>query len=179
MLKITIPSSEAYDETKEEFVYYKEEILHLEHSLVSISKWESKWNKPFLSSSDKSVEEILDYVRCMSDDEELDYTTLVRMSSENIETINNYINAPMTATTFTDLSKKGGREIITSEIVYYWMIALNIPFECQWWHLNRLLTLIRVCNLKNNPPKKMSKSEVMARNKALNEARKKEYNTRG
>jgi hypothetical protein len=101
------------------------------------------------------------------------------LTAENIEKINQYIYAPMTATTFSDNKTKPNREIITSELVYYWMVALNIPFECQKWHLNRLLTLIRICNVKNEPPKKMSKRDVMSRNAALNAARRKQFNTNG
>jgi hypothetical protein len=102
-----------------------------------------------------------------------------RLSNENITTINNYIDAPMTATTFSNTNTSKSREIITSELIYYWMISLNIPMECQKWHLNRLLTLIRVCNVKNTPPKKMSGKEIMSRNAALNAARRKKLNSKG
>lgn len=179
MLKLTIPGIEYYDETNNEFVYYDERHLELEHSLVSISKWESKWHKPFLTGSEKSVEEILDYVRCMTMNGELTIDEYTRLTEDNIKAINDYIGDSMSATTFTAEKSTGGREVITSEIIYYWMVSFNIPFECQDWHLNRLLTLIKVCNIKNNPPKKMSKHEILARNKALNEARKKEMKTRG
>ena len=170
---------EYYDEEKNEFVYYDDHTIELEHSLVSISKWEAKWCKPFLTSTEKTAEEILDYVRCMTIDNELTLEEYARLTEDNLKAINEYIGSPMTATTFAKERNSGGREIITSEIIYYWMVALNIPFECQYWHLNRLLTLVKVCNIKNNPPKKMSKQEVLARNRALNEARKREMNTRG
>lgn len=179
MLKIIIPSMEFYDEVKGEFIYFDEQSLELEHSLESISKWESKWNKPFLSSTDKTVDEIIDYVRCMTLTENVVNESYERLTEKNIKDINSYIDAPMTATTFNDSNKSGGREIITSEIIYYWMISFNIPFECQYWHLNRLLALIKVCNIKNNPPKKMSKDEVIRRNKMLNAQRKKQFNTNG
>lgn len=179
MLKIIIPGCEFYDERTGEFIYYSQEELQLEHSLESVSKWESKWNKPFLSSSNKSVEEIIDYIRCMTITENVDPLAYERLTEHNIIDINSYIDAPMTATTFNETNKGGGREIITSEIIYYWMISFNIPFECQHWHLNRLLALIKVCNIKNNPPKKMSKEEIMARNKALNAQRKQNLNTKG
>lgn len=179
MLIITIPESEYYDEVNEEFIIYKEQVLQLEHSLVSISKWESKWCKPFLSRDDKPAEEIIDYVRCMTITQNVAPDVYYRLTENNLTEINKYIDNPMTATTFHDDSRGGNREIITSEIIYYWMVTFNIPFECQKWHLNRLLTLIRVCNIKSNPPKKMSKNEILRRNKELNEARKQSLKTRG
>lgn len=179
MLEITIPGLEFYDENTNEFIYYADATVRLEHSLVSVSKWESKWCKPFLDGRDKTSEEIFDYILCMVLDEEITEDVISRLTQENFNKINEYIGHPMTATTFANEQKKGGREIITSEVIYYWMVSFNIPFECQYWHLNRLLTLIKVCNIKNNPPKKMSKQEVLSRNKALNEARRRELNTRG
>ena len=180
MLYITIPSCEMYDESTEEFVYAKEQTLQLEHSLVSLSKWESKWCKPFLSKQDKTMEETIDYVRCMTVNQVSDPTVYSRLTLDNLNSINEYIGSPMTATTFSNTPKGGSSgEQVTSELIYYWMIALNIPFECQKWHLNRLLTLIRVCEVKNQPPKKLSKGELMRRNAALNDARKKELNTTG
>lgn len=180
MLQIVIPSSEQYDEEKQEFVYTKEYTLQLEHSLVSISKWESKWCKSFLTSKDKSYEETLDYIKCMTLTQNLDSQVFNNLSNDNIEKINKYIEAPMTATFFSeDKSSKSNREIVTSELIYYWMIALNIPFECQKWHLNRLLVLIRVCNIKNQSPKKRSRREIMSRNAALNASRRNQLNTKG
>lgn len=179
MLIITIPESEYYDEVNEEFIIYKEQVLQLEHSLVSISKWESKWCKPFLSRDDKPAEEIIDYVRCMTITQNVAPDVYYRLTENNLTEINKYIDSPMTATTFHDDSRGGNRDIITSEIIYYWMVTFNIPFECQKWHLNRLLTLIRVCNIKSNPPKKMSKNEILRRNRELNEARKQSLKTRG
>lgn len=180
MLQITIPSVEQWDERTEEFVYTKEITLQLEHSLVSLSKWESKWCKAFLSKKEKTNEEVIDYVKCMTLTKNVDSTVYQNLTSENIEMIRQYIDAPMTATTFfEDKSGSGNNEIVTSELVYYWMIAANIPFECQKWHLNRLLTLIRVCNIKNSPPKKRSKREIMSRNAALNAARRKQLNSKG
>lgn len=179
MLEITIPGIELYDEEKNEFINYDEKTVNFEHSLVSVSKWESKWCKPFLSGKEKTAEEILDYIICMTVTEGITDDIYSRLTQENFSKINEYIGHPMTATTFNDERKSGSREIITSEIIYYWMVAFNIPFECQYWHLNRLLTLIKVCNIKNNPPKKMSKQEVLSRNKALNEARKRELKTKG
>lgn len=180
MLQITIPSTELWDEKKQEFFNTKEYVLQLEHSLVSISKWESKWNKVFLSKEDKTYEETIDYIKCMTITQNIPDEAYRYITKSNVDEIDKYITAPMTATWFTnDKTTGGNREKITSELIYYWMIALNIPFECQKWHLNRLLTLIRVCNVKNTPPKKMSKRSLMQRNAALNAARRKQYNTTG
>lgn len=181
MLRIKIPiSPEGWDEKKQEFVEPKFQVLQLEHSLVSLSKWESKWCKPFLSKRDKTNEETLDYIKCMTLTQNVKPETYNRLTNDHVKQIYEYINAPMTATTFVeDKRTKGSNEQTTAELIYYWMIALNIPLECQKWHLNRLLTLIRVCNIKNQPPKKMSRKEILSRNKALNEARRKQFNTTG
>ena len=178
MLKVTIPAIEQYDEIKNEFLVSKETVLQLEHSLVSISKWESKWCKPFLSKTDKTFEETIDYIICMTITQNVPLEVYSFINYSIIEQINQYISAPMTATIISN-QKSGNKEIITSEIIYYWMVALNIPFECQKWHLNRLLTFISVCNIKNNPQKKMSKRELMNRNTSLNAARRKMLNTTG
>lgn len=179
MLEIIIPGLEYFNEELNEFMYFDDVSIQLEHSLVSISKWESKWCKPFLDGKDKSMDEIIDYIKCMTITENVDTDVYSRLTEDNLVSINEYIGHPMTATTFRAEKKTGGREIITSEIIYYWMVSYNIPFECQYWHLNRLLTLVKVCNVKNNPPKKMSQREILAQNRAINEARKKEYGTRG
>lgn len=180
MLRITIPAVEQWDEAKQEFIYTKEQTLSLEHSLVSLSKWESKWCKPFLSKQEKNFEETLDYVKCMTITQNVDPEVYNYLTNENIKAINEYIEAPMTATYFSDeQNSKTSREQVTAELIYYWMIAFNIPFECQKWHLNRLLTLIKVCSIKNQPPKKRSRKEIMSRNAALNAARRKQLNTKG
>lgn len=180
MLTITIPKAEYYDELIEEFVYIDERTLQLEHSLVSISKWESKWKKPFLSKIEMTTEEIYDYVRCMTITQNVDPKIYRYLTDENIDQVREYIEDPMTATWFGGNTEKGNKKIITSEVIYYQMIALNIPFECQKWHLNRLLTLIRVCNEENKPPgKKTPLNELYAQRQALNEARKKQLNTKG
>lgn len=179
MLTITIPAMELFNDMTQEFIETKAQIIQLEHSLVSISKWESKWNKPFLAKNNKSIAETLDYIRCMTITQNVNPDVYKRLSRSNIEDINNYIDAPMTATTFSDNESGRSREIVTSELIYYWMISLNIPMECQRWHLNRLLTLIRVCNVKNTPPKKMNRREIMNRNAALNAARRKQLNSKG
>lgn len=180
MLQITVPANELWDGEKCEFIPVKEQILQLEHSLISLSKWESKWNKAFFSKKEKTYEETIDYIRCMTITQNVKQEVYQVLTKENFEEINKYIEAPMTATTFSNQhGGRGGREVITSELIYYWMIALNIPFECQKWHINRLLTLIRVFEIKNTPPKKMSRNEIMSRNAALNAARRKSMNTKG
>lgn len=187
MLTITIPAAEPkelWDETKQEFVFSKgakEQTLQLEHSLVSLSQWESKWCRPFLSKPPATLEETLDYIKCMTLTKGINPDVYSRLTPENVEQIKAYINAPMTATTFSE-DKNGRRnnEIVTAEIIYYWMISLQIPVsECKKWHLNQLLTLIRVCNIKNQPPKKRSKRDIMSRNAALNAARRQQLNTHG
>ena len=180
MLRITIPAVEQWDEAKQEFVNTKEQTLQLEHSLVSLSKWESRWKKAFLSKKDKTYEETLDYIKCMTITQNVDPEVYKHLTNANIEQINAYISDPMTATYFSDdKNAKASRETVTAELIYYWMISLNIPPEYQKWHLNRLLALIRVCEIKNSPPKKRSKKEIMQQNAALNAARRKRLNTRG
>lgn len=180
MLRITVPASEYFDEQKNEFLYQKETTLQLEHSLVSLSKWESKWKKPFLGKGEKTSEETLDYVRCMTVTQNVNPEVYDRLTNENIRMINDYIGDSMTATTFYERGPgRPNREIITSELIYYWMIANSIPPEYQKWHLNRLLTLIRVCTIKNSPPKKRSKNEIMRENAALNAARRAKLGTTG
>lgn len=179
MLQIVIPDREYWDESKNEFVTTKGQTLQLEHSLVSLSKWESKWNKSFFFKQEKTYEETLDYVRCMTITQNVKPEVYYQLTKENHDKILEYINAPMTATTFSKSNERPSNEVVTSELIYYWMISLNIPMECQKWHLNRLLTLIRVCNVKNQPAKKMSKRDIMSRNAALNAARRKRHNTKG
>ena len=180
MLRITIPAIELWDENKEEFINTKEQTLQLEHSLVSLSKWESKWNKPFLSKDTKTEEEELDYIKCMTITQNVDPNVYKFIPLNVREEIKEYINAPMSATWFSeDKNTKSSSEQITSELIYYWMVAQKIPFECEKWHLNRLITLIKICNIKSQPPKKMGKKAIMSRNAALNAARRKQLNTKG
>ena len=180
MLQITIPATELFDEVTQEFITTEEQTLQLEHSLTSLSKWESKWCKPFLSTVEKTYEETLDYIRCMTLTPDVDPRTYIFLTRENIEQINQYIAAPMTATTFAkDPQARGSREIVTAELIYYWMITLNIPLECQDWHLNRLITQIRVCSIKTQPAKKMGRKEAASQQAALNAARKQKLGTRG
>ena len=179
MLELIIPAYELFNEETQEFINEPERILKLEHSLVSISKWEAKWNKPFLSNKKKTFDEVVDYIKCMTINQGIPDSAYLYLTEEQYAEINRYIVAPMTATTIQEEQGEKSREIITSEIIYYYMIACNIPMECQRWHLNRLMTLIKVCNIKNQPPKKRSMREVMQSNTALNAARKKKLNTKG
>lgn len=181
MLKITIPATEMFDERTQTFFSTKEQTLQLEHSLVSLSKWESKWCKAFLNSKiEKTLEETIDYIKCMTITQNVDPNIYKCLTRSNIKEINEYIASPMTATTFhKETENSGKKEIVTSELIYYWMISFNIPMECQRWHLNRLLTLIRVCNVKNAPPKKMNRKEVASHYAALNAARRKQFNSKG
>ena len=182
MLEIVVPGSqEMWDESRQEFVYGdgKDVTLCPEHSLISISKWEAKWQIPFIDS-EKTDEQILDYIRCMTLNKSVDPTVYDRLTLDNIRTINRYISSPMTATTVKD--PKGSRktaEKVTSELIYYWMITFNIPVEFEKWHINRLIMLIRVCSAKAEPAKKMSRSEIMAQNRALNAARRAKHHTKG
>ena len=176
MLQITIPATELWDEKNEVFIYTKAQTLQLEHSLVSLSKWEMHWHKPFLSKVQKTPEEIVDYIKCMTITQNVNPDVYNYLSIENLDQINKYIDNPMTATTFKkDPNEKRNNDIITAEIIYYWMTALNIPLECQKWHINKLLTLIRVCNIKNSPKKKKSREQVLRENAALNAARRKKH----
>ena len=187
MLEIKVDSREWYNERTKEFLTIPGVTLQLEHSLISISKWEAKWHKPFIQSSDHlNRDEIIDYIKCMTiSPGNVNNDVYMSLSQKNVNDIIEYIKNPMTATWFKeDKSKPKSREIITSELIYYWMVALQIPFECQKWHLNRLLTLIRVCNAKNEESapknnKKLSQRDLMSRNRALNAQRKAKLHTKG
>lgn len=183
MLDIVIPAQEYYDEETNTFLYTKETALRMEHSLISISKWESKWHRAFLTKKERTPEETLDYFRCMIVNQ-VDSHVVDRLTSDNINDIIDYINEPMTAVYIPKFMKEDGsdsrlRDVTTSELLYYYMISLRIPFECERWHLNRLLALIHVCEIKNTPPKKMNKAAIARRNSRLNAARRKKYNTSG
>jgi hypothetical protein len=180
MLHLHIPSRQFFDDEKMIFVQVDACELQLEHSLVSLAKWESKWCKPFLSKKDKTQEETWDYIRCMTMNQNTHCVAYNLLPQDAIDRVTDYINLPMTATTFVNQNdKQTNKEVITAEIIYYWMITFNIPVDFQKWHLNRLLTLINVCSIKNQSPKKTNKKDVMAKNKALNAERKAKYNTSG
>lgn len=179
MLQILVPGRDYWDENKEEFVSTEDQKLNLEHSLVSVSKWESKWKKPYLTDEQKTLEETIDYIKCMTITSNVDPDVYNCLTEENIRDINAYIADPMTATKFKDTSKSGSGEFTTAETIYYWMISLNIPWECQKWHLNKLLALVKMCNIKNNPGKKMGKSETINEYAALNAARRAKMKSKG
>lgn len=184
MLKLHIPATEWYDEEREIFVYQTKACdLMLEHSLLSLSKWEAKWKKPFLEENKNATdEEFLDYVRCMTINQGVESMVYYNLTDTNIDAIRQYINDPMTATTIKDRTNKRkskAKQIVTSELIYSWMVKYSIPFECQKWHLNRLMMLIRVCSLEGGKGEKMSQAEIMRENATLNELRKAKYKTRG
>lgn len=179
MLTITVPGVEFFDETNQVFVSSETTTLHLEHSLVSLSKWEAQFKKSFLSADKKTGEETFAYIQGMCLDENIPDEVWARLSKENIAEINAYIEDPMTATTFREVPGRASREIITNEIIRHWMIAFKIPLEYENRHLNQLFTLIKVINEKNKPTKKMSAAEVAARNRELNAQRQQQYGTSG
>jgi hypothetical protein len=177
VLTLKVPMAEAYDEAKSEFVASEFFTLELEHSLA---KWESEYEKPFLGEQDKSTEEILGYIVSMTVTEDVPSEVYANLSDDNIAAVNRYINAKMTATTIHEVAQqRRSREIITAEIIYHWMVALQIPFETQHWHLNRLITLVRVCNLKNSPPKKVGRKTAAQQQRDLNAARRNQLRTTG
>jgi len=180
MLTITVPGVESFDEEKEQFLYSESTVLELEHSLASLSKWESKFEKPFLGPENKTTEETYAYIKMMCLGDNLTDEVLQRFTAENFEAVNDYIESKMTATWFKDLpNKPGSREVITNEIIRYWMISLGISLEYETRHLNQLFTLIRVISEKNKPAKKMSRSEMIQQRNALNAQRRQQFNTTG
>lgn len=181
MLTLVVPAVEIFNDDTQEFeLAVSGKTLRMEHSLISLSKWESLWHKPFLSRDEKTTEETLSYMEIMTITQNVDPFFYRTIPTKSISEVNAYIENPMSATTFPEKKIHTiNNEIVTSEIIYYWMVALTIPFECQKWHLNRLLTLINVCNIKNQPKTKRTRAEIVARNHELNEARKKKFNTKG
>ena len=183
MLRITIPAIEMWDERTNEFVYSEEQTLDLEHSLVALSAWESKWHKSFFSRKDKTDEESLDYIRCMTITPNVDPEVYLRLSKDNLDKIHEYMNDPMTAAYFPKDQGEdgggGGKDTVMSELIYYWMITLGIPPQYDTWHLNKLLALIRVCEIKNQPPRTRKSSDVARSYAAMNAARKQKLGTKG
>lgn len=179
MLSIIVPGIEVFDNEAQEFTTQGDVVLELEHSLVSLSKWESKFEKPFLGKTEKSTDEVMSYIEMMAVNK-VPEETFSRLSEDNFKAINNYIEAKMTATWFNEPpGAPPSRDVITAELIYYWMITFQIPWECEKWHLNRLFTLIRVCNIKQAKPKKMSRSEIAARNRELNAQRRAQLRSKG
>lgn len=180
MLQITIPGQEAWDEANNKFITFQDTSICLEHSLISISKWESKWHIPFLDGGKKTTEQISDYIRCMTITPNVKPEVYNFLSRDNVNDVLKYIEDPMTASIVKELGgRRRNSELVTSELIYYWMVALQIPFECQKWHVNRLMMLIRICNAKNQPDKKMSKRSAMQQNAALNAARRQRMRSKG
>jgi len=180
MFILKLEGNEFYDDQRGEFVYTKPIDLRLEHSLVSLSKWESRWKIPFLSAKGLTREQSLSYIECMTMNQNVDPLVYQSLTNSDIQKVNQYIEDPQTATTFHDWKNTPrNRETVTSELIYFWMAQYNIPFECQKWHLNRLLTLIRIASIKNAPPKKMSKREILSQNKSLNAARRAAMGSKG
>lgn len=180
MLNVLVPAIRLWNPETEEFTYTTPVSIQLEHSLISLSKWEARWHKPFLSKKQKTPEELLDYIRCMTLTQNVNPNLYNNLPGSVIDQIISYMNEEQHATTFSNLAnERHGAEVVTAEIIYYWMVSFGIPFECQKWHLSRLMALIRVCSIKNAPPKKMSQSELRNRNRALNDARRKSLHSRG
>lgn len=179
MLTITFPEVELFDSETQTFIETEALTIELEHSLVSLSKWESITNKAFLGKEEKTPQDMLEYIKCMTITPGVPPETYSRLTSEHYEAINSYMNAKMTATWFQEDKSPPSRETITAELIYYWMIELNIPFECETWHLNRLFTLIRVVNVKRQPAKKMNRSEMARQRSALNQQRLSRLGTSG
>lgn len=187
MLSLIIGAEEQFNEKKNEFIPPNPFELKLEHSLLSLSKWESIWKIPFLHTIDeitgkdkKTDEQIISYIKCMTLNKNVPDEVYDRITQIELDKIVSYINVDQTATWFSsEENTSSGKQIVTSELIYYWMVALQIPWEAQKWHLSRLYTLIQICNVKSNTKKKMSKTDIMARNRRLNEARKAKLNTRG
>lgn len=180
MLRIIVPGDEHYDEETNTFLTVGDVSVDLEHSLVSLSKWESKHQKPFLGAGEKTPEEIVEYIQCMIVSQNVPQNIVLRFSQDNLNAINDYINSKESATTFGQLpERKGPGETITSELIYYWMVAFNINWEAQYWHLNRLFSLVQICNLKNSKPKKMSRNEMAQQRAKLNAERRAQLGTSG
>lgn len=180
MLRITVPEFEIYNEDNDEFIAVKSQVLKLEHSLISMSKWESKWHKPFLVDNERTSDEAVSYIKCMTLNQNIDEMVYLGLTKENFDAVNGYIEDSMTATWFNENKTPSSKKIMTSEVIYAQMFKLNIPLECEKWHLNRLMTLLRVCAIESSPEKeKMSKSEILKQNRELNEKRRAAAKTKG
>jgi hypothetical protein len=180
MLTLHVAGVESFDDNSQEFTSQGEVVLELEHSLVSLSKWESVHEKPFLGKEAKTPQEIISYVRCMTLSDDIAPEVFDQLNIKHFDEISEYIDAKRSATWFSDQpGTPKSREVITSELIYYWMTVFNIPFECERWHLNRLFTLIRICNIKQSKPEKMSRADMAQRNREMNAMRKQQLGTSG
>lgn len=180
MLHLVIAGDELFDQETETFHSVNGGELDFEHSLISLSKWEAEFQKPFLDSKQKTVEELMSYIKAMVVTPNYDPALLDKLSVDDLKKINAYIESTQSATTFSDMQSGAGRgETVTSELIYYWMVAFNIPFSCETWHLNRLFALIRICNIKQSKPKKLSRNQIAQRNRELNAQRKAQLGTTG
>lgn len=180
MLTITVPGTDSYDELKQEFVNSDDFVLELEHSLASLSKWEQMFGKPFLSKESKTTEETIGYVKAMTLTKGVPDEVFMRLTQGNFASINAYLDQKMTATTFNEMGTQNqNQEVVTAEIIYYWMFTLGVPLEAENWHFNKLIATIKVINLKNTPPKKMGRNEMLAQRNALNAERRRRYGTSG
>lgn len=181
MLELVVGETEHFDETTNKFVKLGGITLELEHSLVALSKWESKFEKPFLSrDAEKTPEEVAYYIECMVVSGDAPENLLSHLSQENIRAINEYIEMRMSATWFNENGpQKGSSEAVTSELIYYWMLTFQIPTECQYWHLNRLFNLIRICSIKQQKPQKMNTQDRAQQQRALNAKRRQELGSKG
>lgn len=183
--KITIipPEDGLFDSEREEFIHIKPQTIVVEHSLVSLSKWESKWKVPYLTKDPKTPDQVIDYIKCMTITQNVDDSVYLFLTQDNIQDIINYIQDPMTATTFNNrnhgVGNRMSNQVITSELIYYWMISFGIPMNCEKWHLERLMTLIKIFDIENTPKKSMSKSAIYAQNRALNAANRAKFKSRG
>lgn len=194
MFEITIPGEELWDARRAEFTSTKAVTLRLEYSLVSLSKWESKWHIPFFDDSmEKTPEQMQDFVRCMTVTQGVDPTVYARLTVENLNAIYRYMEDPMTATWFAGEGRPGEKyqngtakrrarrrppgtgKVLTSEVLYSRMFQAGVSIECERWHLNRLMTLIRVCQEEQAPPRKMSRKDALRQRRELNAARMKKY----
>lgn len=186
MYELKVKGGELYNNLTKEFIYVKPHTLIIEHSLISLHAWEAIWHIPFLGDQKLNYEQIVSYIKCMTLNHDVDPNIYLFITDENIKEVNAYIDNPMTATWFGDglgtskKKKKRAGRIVTAELLYYYMLSLNIPFECRKWHLNQLITLIKVCNEENETPnKKVSKRDFIKRRDEINEMRKKQLHTTG
>ena len=179
-IPITIPATEMWDPVAHRFYDVKERTITMEHSLVSLSKWESKWKIPFIGNKNLTAEQLLSYFQCMTIEKNVNPMIYQCLTAKQIDDIMKYIDDSMTATWFgksdDDVAAQTDNRAVTSELIYYWMFASGISKECEKWHLNRLITLIHVTSEENKPKKKRTEAERMAHHRALLKARRAKRN---